>query len=174
MIRLLFISHTGNNEPPMAQCIMDHLIQKAGLTDSLSVSAASFAKEGAPLSKPAQETLSAHGIPYTMKKTFPIAWKTYDDYDFILLMNDKNNPDIFNTMGGDVDEKIHLLSEYAGKEADIPNPHKGAAFEDAYEEEEKSLQRSFEEARSMDTVRRKRPSPSPIRSIPHKKGAVKK
>ena len=39
MIRLLFISHTGNNEPPMAQCIMDHLIQKAGLTDSLSVSA---------------------------------------------------------------------------------------------------------------------------------------
>ena len=46
-----------------------------------------------------------------MKKTFPIAWKTYDDYDFILLMNDKNNPDIFNTMGGDVDEKIHLLSE---------------------------------------------------------------
>ena len=138
MIRLLFISHTGNNEPPMAQCIMDHLIQKAGLTDSLSVSAASFAKEGAPLSKLAQETLSAHGIPYTMKKTFSIAWKTYDDYDFILLMNDKNNPDIFNTMGGDVDEKIHLLSEYAGKEADIPNPHKGAAFEDAYEEEEKA------------------------------------
>ena len=98
MIRLLFISHTGNNEPPMAQCIMDHLIQKAGLTDSLSVSAASFAKEGAPLSKAAQETLSAHGIPYTMKKTFPIAWKAYDDYDFILLMNDKNNPDIFNTL----------------------------------------------------------------------------
>lgn len=48
MIRLLFISHTGNNEPPMAQYIMDHLIQKAGLTDALSVSAASFAKEGAP------------------------------------------------------------------------------------------------------------------------------
>ena len=55
-------------------------------------------------------------------------------------MNDKNNPDIFNTMGGDVDEKIHLLSEYAGKEADIPNPHKGAAFEDAYEEEEKACE----------------------------------
>ena len=64
MIRLLFISHTGNNEPPMAQYIMDHLIQKAGLTDSLSVSAASFAKEGAPLSKPAQETLSAHRHPH--------------------------------------------------------------------------------------------------------------
>ena len=47
MIRLLFISHTGNNEPPMAQCIMNHLIQKAGLTDSLSVSAASFAQGGA-------------------------------------------------------------------------------------------------------------------------------
>ena len=138
MIRLLFISHTGNNEPPMAQCIMDHLIRKAGLTEALSVSAACFAKEGTSLSTAAQETLSAHGIPYTEKKAFPIAWKTYDDYDFILLMNDKNNPDIFNTIGGDVDTKIHLLSEYAGKEADIPNPHKGAAFEDAYEEEEKA------------------------------------
>ena len=138
MIRLLFISHTGNNEPPMAQCIMDHLIRKAGLAEALSVSAACFAKEGASLSKAAQETLSAHGIPYTEKKAFPIAWKTYDEYDFILLMNDKNNPDIFNTMGGDVDEKIHLLSEYAGEEADIPNPHKGGTFEEAYEEEEKA------------------------------------
>ena len=140
MIRLLFISHTGNNEPPMAQCIMDHLIRKAGLTKSLSVSAACFAKEGASLSKAAQETLSAHGIPYTEKKAFPIAWKTYDEYDFILLMNDKNNPDIFNTMGGDVDEKIHLLSEFAGEEGDIPNPHKGATFEEAYEEEEKACE----------------------------------
>ena len=138
MIRLLFISHTGNNEPPMAQCIMDHLIRKAGLEEALSVSAACFAKEGASLSKTAQETLSAHGIPYTEKKAFPIAWKTYDEYDFILLMNDKNNPDIFNTMGGDVDEKIHLLSEYAGKEADIPNPHKDGTFEEAYELEEKA------------------------------------
>ena len=138
MIRLLFISHTGNNEPPMAQCIMDHLIREAGLAEALSVSAACFAKEGASLSKAAQETLSAHGIPYTEKKAFPIAWKTYDEYDFILLMNDKNNPDIFNTMGGDVDEKIHLLSEYAGEEADIPNPHKGGTFEEAYEEEEKA------------------------------------
>lgn len=140
MIRLLFISHTGNNEPPMAQCIMDHLIQKAGLTEALSVSAACFAKEGASLSKAAQETLSAHGVPYTEKKAFPIAWKTYDEYDFILLMNDKNNPDIFNTMGGDVDEKIHLLSEFAGEEGDIPNPHKGGTFEDAYEEEEKACE----------------------------------
>ena len=140
MIRLLFISHTGNNEPPMAQCIMDHLIRKAGLTKSLSVSAACFAKEGASLSKAAQEILSAHGIPYTEKKAFPIAWKTYDEYDFILLMNDKNNPDIFNTMGGDVDEKIHLLSEYAGEEADIPNPHKDGTFEGAYELEEKACE----------------------------------
>ena len=140
MIRLLFISHTGNNEPPMAQCIMDHLIRKAGLAEALSVSAACFAKEGASLSKAAQETLSAHGIPYTEKKAFPIAWKTYDEYDFILLMNDKNNPDIFNTMGGDVDEKIHLLSEYAGEEADIPNPHKGGAYEEAYAQEEKACE----------------------------------
>ena len=140
MIRLLFISHTGNNEPPMAQCIMDHLIRKAGLAEALSVSAACFAKEGASLSKAAQETLSAHGIPYTEKKAFPIAWKTYDEYDFILLMNDKNNPDIFNTMGGDVDEKIHLLSEFAGEEGDIPNPHKGGAFEEAYELEEKACE----------------------------------
>ena len=140
MIRLLFISHTGNNEPPMAQCIMDHLIRKAGLAEALSVSAACFAKEGASLSKAAQETLSAHGIPYTEKKAFPIAWKTYDDYDFILLMNDKNNPDIFNTMGGDVDEKIHLLSEFAGEEADIPNPHKGGTFEEAYAQEEKACE----------------------------------
>ena len=71
MIRLLFISHTGNNEPPMAQCIMDHLIRKAGLAEALSVSAACFDKEGASLSKTAQETLSAHGIPCTEKRPSP-------------------------------------------------------------------------------------------------------
>lgn len=58
----------------------------------------------------------------------PLEWKTYDNYNLILLVDNPDNPALFNTMGGDVDNKIHLLSEYAGFEGDIENPYEDGTF----------------------------------------------
>lgn len=132
MIKLLFISHTGSGEPPMAEFIMKHLVQKAGLSEKIYVSSARFEKEGAPLCQEGRDVLALHGIPFTNKKPLPVEWSTYDQFNYIFLMDNPQDPRLFNTMGGDVDSKISLLSTYAGYEGGIANPYGGASFEDAY------------------------------------------
>ena len=134
MIRLLFLSYPECNEAPMAVSIMEHLISARGLSAEISADAAIWKGNPLPLAPEGQDVLKKHGIPLTAKKAFPLKWETYDEYNFILHMSKADAPLFFNTLGGDVDEKIHLLSEYhAGEE--MPNPYKGASFEKAFEEE---------------------------------------
>ena len=135
MIKLLFLSHTKSCETPMAEFIMDSLIQERDLAAHISIDSACIEGNGLPLSLEGQEVLESRGIPCTMKKAFPLAWKTYDEYTFILLMDEDSRPYLFNILGGDVDEKIHLLSEYAGGERNISNPYQDGSFEKAFEEE---------------------------------------
>ncbi len=136
MIRLLFLSHSKSSETPMAEFIMDSLIQEYDLAHEISIDSACIEGNGLPLSLDGQEILKSRGIPCTMKKAFPLAWKTYDEYDFILLMDEDSRPYLFNILGGDVDEKIHLLSEYGGDEKNISNPYQGGSFAQAFEEAE--------------------------------------
>ncbi len=135
MIKLLFLSHTKSCETPMAEFIMDALVQERDLASHISIDSACVEGRGRPLCLEGQEVLKSRGIPCTMKKAFPLEWKTYDEYDFILLMDEESRPCLFNILGGDVDEKIHLLSEYAGGEKNMSNPYQGGSFEKAFDEE---------------------------------------
>ncbi|WP_297019091.1 hypothetical protein [uncultured Dialister sp.] len=132
MIKLLFLAHTGSGEPPMAEFIMKQLIKEAGLEDRIYVSSARLEKKGGPLCEEGQKVLAAHGIPSTPKEALPLEWGTYDQYNYIFLMDNPQDPRLFNTMGGDVDNKISLLSAQAGYEGGIANPYGGATFEEAY------------------------------------------
>lgn len=116
MIRLLFLSHTGSGEPPMAEFIMKQLVKEAGLADRIYVSSARLEKKGGPLCEEGQKVLLAHGVPCTSKEALPLEWGTYDQYNYIFLMDNPQDPRLFNTMGGDVDNKISLLSAQAGYE----------------------------------------------------------
>ena len=114
MIRLLFLSHTGSGEPPMAEFIMKQLVKEAGLADRIYVSSARLEKKGGPLCEEGQKVLLAHGVPCTSKEALPLEWGTYDQYNYIFLMDNPQDPRLFNTMGGDVDNKSSLLSAQAG------------------------------------------------------------
>ncbi|WP_302482796.1 hypothetical protein [uncultured Dialister sp.] len=133
MIKLLFLSHTGSGEPPMAEFIMKHLVKEAGLSEKIYVSSACLEKEGSPLCQEGKDVLAAHGIPATNKKALPLEWSTYDQFNYIFLMDNPQDPRLFNTMGGDVDNKISLLSAAAGYDGGIANPYKGASFEEAFQ-----------------------------------------
>lgn len=147
MIKLLFISHTGSGEPPMAEFIMKHMVKKAGLEEKIYVSSARLEKEGSPLCTDGLTVLAAHGIPFMNKKPMALEWRTYDQFDYIYLMDNPQDPRLFNTMGGDVDNKISLLSTYAGYEGGIANPYKGASFEDAYHASEIACRKLVEKFR---------------------------
>ena len=135
MIRLLFLSYDNSPEPPMATYIMTHLVKEAQLTDRILTHSATLAKLPAPLCQEGQKVLAAHHVPMEEDHHFSLEWKSYDDYDFILLMNTSQNAVLFNTLGGDVDEKFHLLSEYAPSPFSLLSPYESHDFEQAFLQE---------------------------------------
>ena len=138
MIKLLFISHTGTGEPPMAQFIMKDLVKKAGLEEKIYVSSARFEKVGGPLCEEGRQVLKAHGVPCSPREALPLEWKTYDQYNYIYFMDNLQDPRIFNTLGGDVDDKLRLLSSAYGDDSGISNPYGRGSFEKAYDQSEKA------------------------------------
>lgn len=129
MFKLLFLTHTGTGQPPAALFIARQLIQDADLEDRIEAESARIEDcKGEPLCEEGKNALEAAGFPVTHEVPIPLEWKTYDNYNLILLVDNPDNPALFNTMGGDVDNKIHLLSEYAGFEGDIENPYEEGTF----------------------------------------------
>ena len=135
MIRLLFLSYGTSPEPPMATYIMTHLVKEAQLTDRITVASASLTKLISPLCQEGDMVLAAHHIPMEEEHHFPLEWKSYDQYDFILLMDTSQQAELFNILGGDVDEKFHLLSDYATTPISFSNPYQSHNFEDVFEAE---------------------------------------
>ena len=133
MIKLLFLSHPKSSEPPMAYFIMKELVKQAHLEDRITIDTARLTKNSTPLNDAARAELAIHHIPTDDTLPFALAWKTYEDYDFILAMDGSEENELFNTVGGDVDEKIHILSDYAKNPTTIPNPATGAFWDDVYE-----------------------------------------
>lgn len=113
MFKLLFLTHTGTGQPPAALFIARQLIQDADLEDRIEAESARIEDcKGEPLCEEGKNALEAAGFPVTPEVPIPLEWKTYDNYNLILL----------------VDNKIHLLSEYAGFEGDIENPYEEGTF----------------------------------------------
>lgn len=140
MIRLLFLSYGHCSEPPMASYLMQHLIQEAALTERLSVASACFPRLPSPLCEKGQAVLRTHHIPMEEDHHFSLEWKSYDQYDFILLLDKGQEGALFNTLGGDVDEKIHLLSDYAASPVTPVNPYETGDFESAFQVESAGCQ----------------------------------
>ena len=108
-----------NVQTPAALFIARQLIQDADLEDRIEAESARIEDcKGEPLCEEGKNALEAAGFPVTPEVPIPLEWKTYDNYNLILLVDNPDNPALFNTMGGDVDNKIHLLSDHdAGGDA---------------------------------------------------------
>ena len=133
MIKLLFLSHPKSSEPPMAYFIMKELVKQAHLEARITIDTARLTKKGTALNDAARAELAIHQIPVDDTIPFALAWKTYENYDFLLTMDNSEENELFNTVGGDIDEKIHTLSDYAKHPTAIPNPTTGAFWDDVYE-----------------------------------------
>ncbi|MBP3913888.1 MAG: low molecular weight phosphotyrosine protein phosphatase, partial [Lachnospiraceae bacterium] len=58
----------------------------------------------------------------------------YDEFDYIIGMDDENMYYMKRIAGGDPEGKIHLLLEYAGLNRDIADPWYTGNFDETYED----------------------------------------
>lgn len=109
----------------MAEFIMKKLVSEAGLSGAFEIASAATSTEeiGNPVYPPARRKLAEHGIACDGKTARQLTRRDYDNYNLLIGMDRYNIRNMERMCGGDPDDKIHMLMEYAGNDGqDVADP----------------------------------------------------
>ena len=101
---------------PMAEYVMKHLVREAGMEEQFQIASAATSREelGSPVYPPARKKLAEHGISCAGHMARQLQNRDYDEYDLLIGMDYANLRNMHRICGGDFDDKMHPLMEYAG------------------------------------------------------------
>jgi len=136
MIKILFVCLGNICRSPMAEFIMKDLVKKNNLQDKIQIASAAtcYDEIGNDMYLQAQATLNNHNIPYTKHSARIITKEDYNNFDYIVAMEDSNIRRINNIVGEDTDNKVCKLLDFTGTSKDIEDPWYTRNFEKVYNE----------------------------------------
>ena len=117
MTNILFICLGNICRSPMAEFVMRDLVEKAEPSARFSIASAATSREelGNPVYPPARRKLVEHGIACEGHAARQLTRADYEASDLLIGIDRSNLHDIERICGGDLEEKVHLLMEYAGR-----------------------------------------------------------
>jgi len=136
-MKILFLCHGNICRSPMAEFIMNKLLADNGVTDvQVDSLAVSNEETGNGIYPPAAAKLREKGIPFDRCRTArKMTMEDYRESDMVIVMDNMNVRLAGKITGGDPENKISLLMEYAGKAgAEVSDPWYTGDFERAYQD----------------------------------------
>ena len=134
-VKILFVCNGNISCSPMAEFIMKELVRRAGLEDQFLISSAATTTEelGNDMYPNAKAELKLHGIPFSKRRARQIKSSDYNDWDFIIAMDQENLSDINYVVGNDPLKKVRLLMSLTGeKNRSVSDPWYTRDFAKAY------------------------------------------
>lgn len=127
--KILFICHGNICRSPMAEFIMKDFVRKENLENEVHIeSAASSAEEiGNGIYPNAKEQLVKHNIDgFREKIARQVRKSDYDEFDYLVIMDEENRYGLKRIVGEDSDNKIYKMLDFVddeklrGKDVDDP------------------------------------------------------
>ena len=137
MVKILFVCHGNICRSPMARFIMEDLVKKAGMEEQIKVDSAATSTEeiGNPVYPPARRKLAEHGISGQGHAARQMKKSDYAHYDLLIGMDKANLHNMFRICGGDFNNKMHLLLEYAGRpDQEVADPWYTGDFDSTWQD----------------------------------------
>ena len=124
MTGILFVCLGNICRSPMAEFVMKDLVKKAGQEAEFEIASAATSTEeiGNPVYPPARRELAEHGIGCAGHAARQLKKADYSRWDLLVGMDRANLRNMNHICGGDLDGKIHLLLEYAGRADEVADP----------------------------------------------------
>lgn len=138
MIKILFICHGNICRSPMAEFIMKDKVKKLGLEDMFEIASAATSSEeiwngvGNPMFLSAKDELQKHGIACAGKRARQMVKSDYEEYDYLIGMDDANIRNMKNLFGDG--DKIFKLLSFAGSDDSVSDPWYTDRFDVAFED----------------------------------------
>ncbi|MCR4742814.1 MAG: low molecular weight phosphotyrosine protein phosphatase [Treponema sp.] len=134
MIKILFICHGNICRSPMAEFVMKDLVNKAGLESEFVIESAATSREeiGNDIHRGTRQKLLEENIPFTRRAARQIKPADYDNYDYLIAMDEENLYYMNRMWAPDPQGKIHSLLTFAGKNRDIADPWYTGNFDQTF------------------------------------------
>lgn len=109
MIKVIFICHGNICRSTMAESIMTHLVKETGRNDIAVYSAGTSTEEiGNPVYYATVDKLNEKGIKTVPHKAVQLTKGDYENYDYIIGMDNANIKNILRIVSGDKENKVYL------------------------------------------------------------------
>ena len=131
MHRILFVCHGNICRSPMAEFVMKHLVEKAGLADDFDIASAATSTEeiGNSVYPPARRKLAEHEIDCQGKRARQLTRGDYNRYDLLVGMDGQNMRNMLRICGGDPQGKLRMLMDFTRRPGDVADPWYTGDFE---------------------------------------------
>ena len=137
MVRILFVCHGNICRSVSAEYIMKYLIMEKSVGNVeiyIDSAATSMEEIGNQIYIPMKKTLESHKIPIGNHCARRVDKSEYNDFDFIIAMDEENMYNLTRLFDGDPEKKVHYLMEYTDtKNAVIEDPWYTRKFEKVFQ-----------------------------------------
>lgn len=124
MIKILFICHGNICRSPMAQFVFEDMVEKAGMRDQFIIDSCATSREeiGNSVHYGTKEKLRKEGIKMHDHRARQLTKKDYEEFDYLIGMEETNVRNMKRLLGGDPLHKMKRLLDYSNHPRDIADP----------------------------------------------------
>ena len=136
MKKILFVCLGNICRSPMAKYVFRDLVEKEGLDDKIIIDSAATTNEeiGSDMHRGTKEELQRHGISYDLHCAKKMTFDDYEEYDYIIGMDDIVISGIYRIIDNDDKKKVYKLLEFTGENDNIADPWYTGDFKKTYED----------------------------------------
>lgn len=136
MIKILFVCHGNICRSTMAEFLMKDMVSKAGREKDFYIASAATSREeiGNDIHPGTKRKLREQGVPFSRHAARQMTKQDYHDYDYIIGMDNENLRNIFRITGGDPENKVFKLLDFANEDRSIADPWYTGNFDQTYDD----------------------------------------
>ena len=136
MIKVLFICHGNICRSTMAQFVFQDMINRQNLADKFLVDSKATSTEeiGNGPHYGTVQKLREVGVPVLAHRASQLRRRDYEEFDYLIGMEQWNIRNINRIIRKDSEHKVHLLLEYTGEARDIADPWYTGNFDVTYDD----------------------------------------
>jgi len=134
MIRVLFVCHGNICRSTMAESVLTYLVKQQHIDHLFYINSAATSREeiGNPPHYGTVSKLRQVGVPVVPHRATQMTREDYDNYDYLIGMDDANIRNMTRIAGGDADGKIFKLLYFTGAEMSVADPWYTGDFDSTY------------------------------------------